>query len=108
MKNRQKAKLTMYRAVETHCNDNASLIATIPAFHAAFNEFKAKIAEILNRSRNKYNNQNRFIGRIPYKTAPPSKYTIRITATGFQDFEQDDVEVKLGAVNKFDVEIENS
>lgn len=44
---RQEAKLTMYRAVETHCDDNASLIATVPAFQTAFNEFKTKIAEIL-------------------------------------------------------------
>ena len=47
MNNRQEAKLTMYRAVETHCSDNASLIAAVPAFQTAFNEFKTKIAEIL-------------------------------------------------------------
>lgn len=47
MKNRQEAQITMFRAVETHCNDNSSIIAAVPAFQTAFNEFKTKLAEIL-------------------------------------------------------------
>jgi hypothetical protein len=37
----------MYQTVETHGDDNAAITASIPAFQAAFNEFKAKIAEII-------------------------------------------------------------
>ncbi len=47
MNSLQEAKLNMYRAVETHCGDNAAVAASIPAFQAAFNDFKAKIAEIV-------------------------------------------------------------
>ncbi len=47
MNARQEAKITVFRAVETHSDDNASIIATVPAFQTALTEFKAKIAEIL-------------------------------------------------------------
>jgi hypothetical protein len=36
----------MYRATEMHCDENAAIIAAIPAFVAAFNEFKSKIVAI--------------------------------------------------------------
>jgi hypothetical protein len=43
----QVTRLNMYRAVETLCGDNAEIVASIPAFQIAFDDFKAKIAEII-------------------------------------------------------------
>lgn len=53
MKAKQEAKLTMYRAVERHCDENTSIISTVPAFQTAYNNFKAKIADILNTAQKK-------------------------------------------------------
>lgn len=47
MRSLQQAKLNMYQAVKTHCDDNAEIVALIPAFRAAFNDFKTKITEIV-------------------------------------------------------------
>ncbi|CAN5368581.1 hypothetical protein BH10ACI1_BH10ACI1_20340 [soil metagenome] len=43
---RQEAKLNMYEVVEMLCDANPTIIATIVAFVAAYNEFKALIANI--------------------------------------------------------------
>lgn len=43
----QQARLNSYQTIETHCNNNAAIVATIPAFQNAFNDFKAKIVEII-------------------------------------------------------------
>lgn len=40
MDSKQEAKLSMYDAVISHCDDNAGIVATIPAFQTAFNLFK--------------------------------------------------------------------
>lgn len=45
---RQNAKSKMYRATEEHCDKNTEIIEKMPAFVAAFNNFKAIIAEINN------------------------------------------------------------
>ncbi|HEX8736288.1 MAG TPA: carboxypeptidase-like regulatory domain-containing protein [Pyrinomonadaceae bacterium] len=47
MRSLQEAKLNMYQTVKTHCDGNATVVASIPAFQTAFNDFKAKIAEIV-------------------------------------------------------------
>lgn len=47
MNSRQEAKLTMYRAVEQHCDNHESIIETIVALKNAFTKFKATIAEII-------------------------------------------------------------
>jgi hypothetical protein len=49
----QQAKLKMYRATEKHCDDNASIIASLPAFQTALARFKAKIANILSTTQQK-------------------------------------------------------
>lgn len=46
MNARQVAKLLMYQATEKHCDEHADIFAITPAFQTAFNNFKAKIAEI--------------------------------------------------------------
>jgi multidrug efflux pump subunit AcrA (membrane-fusion protein) len=43
----QEARLNMYQVIKTHGDDNAAVVAAIPAFRAAFDDFKAKIAEIV-------------------------------------------------------------
>jgi Carboxypeptidase regulatory-like domain len=43
----QQAKFNMYGAVKTHCDNNAAVVALIPAFDNAFKDFKAKIIEIV-------------------------------------------------------------
>ena len=43
----QEAKLNMYRATQQHCEDNAAIVATVPAFSTAFNSFKSKVAAII-------------------------------------------------------------
>lgn len=47
MNSKQDSKLKMYRATEKHCDENTTLVATIPAFQIAFNNFKTKIADII-------------------------------------------------------------
>jgi len=42
-------------------------------------------------------------GKYQFKPAILGTYTIRITATGFQDFEDDEVEIKMGTVNSLNV-----
>lgn len=44
-------------------------------------------------------------GEYLFKPALFGKYTVRVTATGFDDFENDEVEVKLGTVNHLDIEL---
>lgn len=46
-------------------------------------------------------------GKYQFKPAIPGNYIIRVTATGFQDFEDDEVEIKMGAVNSLDVKLNN-
>ena len=43
----QEAKLTMYRAVEQHCDDNSAITGTVTAFQTALDDFKAKIAALI-------------------------------------------------------------
>lgn len=47
MNAKQEAKVNMYRAVEKHCDDNAAIIATVPAFESTFTNFKTLIADLL-------------------------------------------------------------
>ena len=43
----QESKLTMYRAVERHCDDNSAITGSIAAFQACLANFKTKIASII-------------------------------------------------------------
>jgi len=47
MNSRQEAKLSMYRAVQLHCNSNLAIINTNEAFTAAFAVFISKITLLL-------------------------------------------------------------
>jgi len=47
MNAKQEAKLNMFRATQKHCADNATIIATIPAFQSAVNSLNAKITSII-------------------------------------------------------------
>ena len=47
-------------------------------------------------------------GKYLIKPITNGKYTIRATATGFNDFEADDVEVKMGTINNLEVELVSS
>ena len=44
-------------------------------------------------------------GEYSFKPLQSGQYTVRATAAGFQDFESDEIDVKLGAVNHLDVEL---
>lgn len=46
MNKRDEAKVSMYKAVEAHCNANQTIIATSVAFLASFNAFIAKLASL--------------------------------------------------------------
>lgn len=46
-------------------------------------------------------------GEYKFKPIAKGTYTVRVTKTGFQDFEADEVEVKLGEVNHFNAVLEN-
>lgn len=43
---RQEAKLNMYQVVQAHCDANTTIIGANIAFSNAFNDFKAKVAQI--------------------------------------------------------------
>ncbi len=47
MNAKQEAKLNMFRATQKHCNDNAAVIATVPAFQTAFAAFNVKLSAII-------------------------------------------------------------
>ena len=47
-------------------------------------------------------------GNYNIKPLPAGKYTIRVTKTGFTDFEASDVDVKLGQITTLDVELEGN
>jgi hypothetical protein len=47
MTSKQEAKLNMFRATQKHCADNATIVATIPAFQAAVNSLNAIISSIV-------------------------------------------------------------
>ena len=53
MNAKQGAKLNMYRAIEKHIGENASTVASTPAFRTAFNKFKANIAAITDTAQQK-------------------------------------------------------
>jgi hypothetical protein len=47
MNSRQESKLNMFRATQKHCVENASIVASIPAFQAAVNSFNNNISSII-------------------------------------------------------------
>jgi hypothetical protein len=47
MTSRQEAKLNMYNAVVTHCDSNAAIVASVPAFQTSVNSFKDVYNNIL-------------------------------------------------------------
>lgn len=53
MNGKQNAKFKMYRATENHCEINKEITKNMPAFVAAFNNFKSLIAEINDTTRQK-------------------------------------------------------
>ena len=42
MKAKQEAKLNMFRATQKHCNDNPTIVATVPAFETASQSLNGK------------------------------------------------------------------
>ncbi len=44
---KQEAKLNMQRATQKHCNDNAAIVATVPAFDLSLKSLNTKIAAII-------------------------------------------------------------
>ena len=48
------------------------------------------------------------LGEYLIKPISPSKYTIRVTAVGFQDFEQDEFEIKMGVINNLNIKMQSS
>lgn len=44
-------------------------------------------------------------GEYLFKPIPNGTYTIRVTAEGFQDFESQEIEVKLGQINTLDISL---
>lgn len=47
-------------------------------------------------------------GNFTFKPLDPAVYTIKVTATGFEDFQLSEFDVKLGAVNSLDVAMANN
>lgn len=47
MNARQESQLNMFRAVENHCDANASIISSLPAFHSSYLTFKSKIPTLI-------------------------------------------------------------
>ena len=47
MNAKQEAKLNMFRATQKHCNDNAAIVATVPAFTTALTAFNSKLSAII-------------------------------------------------------------
>ena len=43
----QESKLNMYRATQKHCNDNAAIVATVPAFATTLTAFNSKVSAII-------------------------------------------------------------
>lgn len=46
MNSKQEAKLNMFDAVLTHCQTNAAIVATVPAFDAAVNDFENVVDDL--------------------------------------------------------------
>jgi hypothetical protein len=47
MNAKQEAKLNMFRATQKHCNDNAAIVATVPAFATTLTAFNSKVSAII-------------------------------------------------------------
>jgi len=47
MNARFESKLNMYRATQKHCTDNASIVATLPAFETLLNSFNVKLSALI-------------------------------------------------------------
>jgi hypothetical protein len=47
MTKREEAKVSMYKAVEAHCTNNQTIIATSAAFQASFSSFSSKLATLV-------------------------------------------------------------
>ena len=45
------------------------------------------------------------LGEYLIKPAPVGKFTVRVTAEGFNTFEDDEVEIKMGGTNEFDIKL---
>ena len=45
-------------------------------------------------------------GEYHFKPIDHGEFTVKVTATGFQDFEKDEVKIKMGEVNKLDIRLE--
>lgn len=50
MNARLEARLNMYHAVIAYCDENAVIVATVPAFQTALTSFKAKVSSIVSTS----------------------------------------------------------
>ncbi len=61
--------------------------------------------EIVELSRSTTSNST---GNYQFKPVNNGDFTVRVTASGFQEFQADDVEVKLGVINRLDVELINN
>ena len=47
MNAKQEAKLNMFRATQKHCNDNAAIVAAVPAFATTLTAFNSKVSAII-------------------------------------------------------------
>ncbi len=47
MNAKQEAKLNMFRATQKHCNDNPTIVATVPAFTTTLTAFNSKVSAII-------------------------------------------------------------
>ena len=47
MNAKQEAKLNMFRSTQKHCNDNAAIVATVPAFATTLTAFNSKVSAII-------------------------------------------------------------
>ena len=47
MTSKLEAKLGMYRATQTYCDNNMPIVSTVAAFATAFTAFKANVAAII-------------------------------------------------------------
>jgi len=52
MNSKQEAKLNMYDAVLTHCQANAAIVATVPAFQTAVDAFEDIVDDLRTAAQN--------------------------------------------------------
>ena len=100
MNAKDEAKLTMFRGLEQHFDANPGIFSIIAASVTAINAFKAIIAAIINTEQLIILELNKIT-----KTNSTGKYTVTVTKEGYQTFEKDEIEVKLGDIRHLNVSL---